>query len=108
MIARIWRGRTVVEDADEYVEYVKNTGIAGQRTTPGNRGAMILRRDEGSEVEFVVFSLWESWDAIRRFAGDAPEVAVYFPKDAQYLLELEPLVRHYELPVGELDGWEAG
>ncbi len=46
-------------------------------------------------------SLWESLAAIRRFAGDDPEVAVYFPEDERYLLELEPGVQHYE--VGEID-----
>lgn len=50
----------------------------------------------------VVISLWESMDAIRAFAGERPEKAVYFPEDERYLLELEPEVRHYEIGACEM------
>jgi heme-degrading monooxygenase HmoA len=102
MIARIWAGRTRAEHAEEYVEYVKKTGVTQQRATPGNQGSMILSRELGDEVEFMVFSLWESMDAVRAFAGESPEVAVYYPDDETFLLELEPEVRHYQVPVIEL------
>lgn len=102
MIARIWRGRTRAEQADEYVEYVNATGIRQQRGTQGNLGSLILTRTNGDEVEFVVFSLWESLDAVRAFAGERPEVAVYYPNDEKFLLEFEPEVLHYEVPVAEL------
>jgi heme-degrading monooxygenase HmoA len=102
MIARIWRGRTRAEDGDAYVEYVNETGVAQHRQTPGNRGSMILRREVGNEVEFLVFSLWESLDAVRAFAGERPEVAVYYPEDEKFLLALEPEVHHYEVAVADL------
>ena len=101
MIARIWQGRTRKEDGDEYEAYINQTGVPGQREVPGNLASMILRREKGNEAEFLVFSLWDSWDAIRAFAGDRPEVAVYFPEDEKYLLEFEPEVRHYEVAVAE-------
>jgi hypothetical protein len=44
---------------------------------------------------------WESWDAIRAFAGDDPETSDYYPEDDEYLLETEPHVTHYEVPVRE-------
>ena len=102
MIARIWRGRTRAEDADGYVEYVNRTGLAQHRRTQGNHGSMILRRKFGGEVEFLVVSLWESLDAVRAFAGERPEIAVYYPEDEKFLLELEPEVRHYEVSVADL------
>lgn len=101
MIARIWLGRTRVEDAEEYLEYVKKTGVTQQRATLGNRSSMVLTREIGDEVEFLVLSVWESLAAVRAFAGDRPEVAVYYPEDERFLLELEPEVRHYEVSVGE-------
>lgn len=106
MIARIWRGRTRVTQADEYVEYVRKTGLREHRLTPGNRGSMILTRRGSDEVEFLVISLWDSLDAVRGFAGERPEIAVYFPEDRNFLLECEPEVRHYEVPracVNEVD-----
>lgn len=101
MIVRIWHGRTQIEHADEYTEYIRRTGIEGLRQTPGNRTAMILRRDEGPETHFLVVSFWQSMEAVRAFAGERPEAAVYYPEDERYLLELEPEVLHYEVPVYE-------
>lgn len=43
MIARIWRGVVRTEDAAEYIEYVRETGIEHYRSTPGNSGAWTLR-----------------------------------------------------------------
>jgi heme-degrading monooxygenase HmoA len=40
------------------------------RADPGNRGAWMLRRDQGDRTEFLTLSLWDSVDAIRAFAGD--------------------------------------
>jgi heme-degrading monooxygenase HmoA len=103
MIARIWRGRTRIEHADEYTKYIRETGVAGQRGTPGNRGSMIWRREVGNEAEFIVVSLWQTLEAVKAFAGERQQTAVYYPEDEKYLLELEPEVLHYEVPVYEID-----
>lgn len=103
MIARIWRGRTRAEHAEEYAGYVRRTGVKELRAAAGNRGAIVLRRVAEGEAEFYVISLWESMDAIHRFAGEHHEVPVYFPEDKNYLLEMEPRVRHYDLAAFELD-----
>jgi len=97
MIARIWRGRTSDSLADEYFEYIKRTGIKGYRSTEGNRGVYALRRIENGEAEFLLITLWDSFDAIKKFSGSDLEKAVYFPEDKKYLLELEPKVRHFEV-----------
>jgi heme-degrading monooxygenase HmoA len=64
---------------------------------------MIFRRLRGDEVEFLVVSLWATLNDLRNFAGQDPEVAVYFPEDEKYLLEIEPNVRHYDVPTFEMD-----
>jgi heme-degrading monooxygenase HmoA len=97
MIARMWHGATPREKADEYVEYVQQTGIKDLRATPGNQGVYFFRRLNGDRADFLVLSLWESTEAIRRFAGDDLEKARYYPKDTEYLLELEPKVTHYDV-----------
>ena len=96
LIARIWRGAVRSEDADAYVAYIQETGIAEYRSTPGNRGGWILRRPKGELTEIVTFSLWESMDAVRAFAGDDPERAVFYPEDDRYLVERELTVEHYD------------
>ena len=97
MIARIWRGITLAEKADEYVAYLNETGLRDYAKTPGNQGVTVLRRQQGEHCEIVLISLWESMAAVRAFAGEHPERSVYYPEDEQYLLEMEPLVRHYEV-----------
>jgi heme-degrading monooxygenase HmoA len=95
MIARMWIGTVRLQDADEYADYVRDTGLDAYAGTPGNRGAWMLRRDEGDRTEFITLSLWDSEDAIRAFAGDDIEAAVYYPEDDRYLIDRGQRVRHY-------------
>jgi heme-degrading monooxygenase HmoA len=97
MIARIWRGVVRSEDADEYADYIAETGFAAYATTPGNRGSWMLRRDDADRTEFITFSLWDSVDAVKAFAGEDIETAVYYPEDERFLIEREDTVKHYEV-----------
>lgn len=97
MIARTWRGATRVEDAREYVEYLRRTGFAEYRATPGNRGVFALCHVEHGRAEFQVISLWESEEAIRRFAGDPVERAVFYPEDDRFLVDRELHVHHQQV-----------
>ena len=97
MIARIWRGAVAQADGDAYAEYMNATGMAGYKNTPGNRGAWMLRRDVDGKAEFLMFTLWESIEAVKGFAGENPEVAVFYPDDDRYLVEREETVSHYEV-----------
>ena len=98
MIARTWRGWTAAADTEAYVAYVRETGLAAYLATPGNLGAWILHRPEGERTEFITLSFWESRDAIRAFAGDDIERAVFYPDDDRFLVEREETVTHYEVP----------
>jgi heme-degrading monooxygenase HmoA len=97
MIARIWRGFTREVDKDTYFEYLKKTGLPDYASIPGNRGVWVLRRVREGKAEFTLISLWESYEAIKRFAGADYEKAVYYPEDKRFLLEMEPHVAHYEV-----------
>jgi heme-degrading monooxygenase HmoA len=99
LIARIWRGVTRAQHGDEYLDYLERTGLSEYRGTPGNLGVSVLRRVVGDRAEFVLISYWESMDAIKAFAGEDPERAVYYPEDDRYLLEKSPTVDHYQVPV---------
>jgi heme-degrading monooxygenase HmoA len=97
MIARSWRGVTAARDADAYVDYLQQTGLTEFRQTEGNRGALALRRVDSERAEFVVLSLWESEAAVRRFAGENIEQAVFYPEDERFLIERDNHVTHYEV-----------
>ncbi|MFN2572557.1 MAG: antibiotic biosynthesis monooxygenase [Gemmatimonadales bacterium] len=97
LIARIWRGVTPADRAEEYAAYLAETGARDCRATPGNRGVYVLRRVQQDRAEFTFVSLWESLNAIRRFAGDDYEKARYYPEDREFLIEREPFVEHYDV-----------
>src|SRR5437660_12041869 len=89
MIARIWRGVTSAEKAEQYLEYLRETGLKDYRTIPGNRGGQVLRRTYAGKTEVLLLSLRESDEAIRAFAGDDLGRAVYYCADSQFLLGFE-------------------
>jgi len=97
MIARIWRGRTRESDQNTYFEYLQRTGLKDTPQPPAIVVFWVLRRVYEGKAEFTLISLWDSWDAIKAFAGSEYERAVYYPEDKKFLLELEPKVTHYEV-----------
>lgn len=100
MIARLWRGAVRPERGDAYAAYLDRTGVRECRATAGNQGVWVLRRNQPDQTEFLFISLWESYDAIKRFAGAEVERAHYYPEDRDFLLYLEPTVTRYEVGVG--------
>jgi heme-degrading monooxygenase HmoA len=97
MIARMWKGAVKRADGDAYEQYVNDTGIAAYAATAGNRGAWMLRRDRGELTEFLTFSLWDSLDAVKAFAGEDYETAVFYPEDDRFLVERDLKSEHYEV-----------
>jgi heme-degrading monooxygenase HmoA len=97
MIARIWRGAVAQADGDDSAHYMEQTGVAGYVSTPGNRGAWMLGRDVDDKTEFLMFTLWDSMQAVEAFAGSKPEVAVFYPEDDRFLVERETVVSHFQV-----------
>jgi len=96
-IGRIWEGITAVSDADAYLDYLGRTGFPEYRGTPGNRGLMAFRRLDSQEAQFLLLTVWESEEAIRRFAGPEPSRARFYPEDDRFLVRRGETVRHFEL-----------
>ena len=95
-ILREWRAEIHRATCDAYMDYVRATGIAEYRRTPGNLGAVVAVRDiDATRSEVVTLSWWTSLDAIRGFAGEPPDRARYFPEDDRYLLTRPDHVQHY-------------
>lgn len=97
MIARFWHGVTSADKAETYYDYLQKTGIPHYQATEGNAGVYVMRRIEGDKAHFLLMTLWESMEAIERFAGTPVDKARYYPEDADYLLEMEETVTHYDV-----------
>jgi heme-degrading monooxygenase HmoA len=94
-IARIWRGRTTRERADEYEAYNFAAGIK-----PLMKKAIAVqtfREDRERETEFMTISYWESRDAMTAFTGGEPTAIHHLDRDAEFLIELPKSVQILEL-----------
>lgn len=99
MIARIWHGWTVPENADIYERLLKETIFPGivAKDVRGYRGIQLLRRPLDGEVEFVTIMWFDSWNAVQEFAGEEYEHA-YVPSEAREVLaRFDDRSQHYEI-----------
>jgi len=90
-IARIWRGRTTRDIADEYEKYNYEVGI--KPLIQKALGVQTFREDRETETEFVTVSYWESVEAISRFTGGDPTRIHHLDRDAEFLIELPDRVQ---------------
>lgn len=97
MIARIWRGPVPKAKKEAYIAYLTETGLAHYAAMPGNREVRLLCREQGKEVEFLTFTLWDSAEAIKAFAGEEYSRARYYPRDGEFLTRFDPEVEHFEV-----------
>ena len=73
------------ENAKKYEELLRGEVLPGIHRVEGYRGAWLLRREIPEGAEFVTLTIFDSMDAVRRFAGDDVESAVV-PEEARRLL----------------------
>ena len=97
MIARVWHGYTKPQHADAYESMLKPELLPGVSRVKGYKGSYLLRRNTGSEVEFITIMLWESIDAIRAVAGADYETAVIPEQRRKYLSRYDAKSAHYEI-----------
>jgi antibiotic biosynthesis monooxygenase (ABM) superfamily enzyme len=99
MIGRIWHGWTKPENADNYERLLKEEifpGIAAKKVA-GYRGIKLFRRSLENEIEFITIMWFDSWDAVKHFAGEDFEKA-YVPPIAREILErFDERSQHYEI-----------
>ena len=99
MVARIWHGRTPASKADEYQAYLYESGVKRIAAIPGNRGVQMMVSRAAGQAEFMVVSFRDSREAIKGYAGEDYTRVHDLPRDREFLIEPETLVRHFDLPV---------
>jgi heme-degrading monooxygenase HmoA len=96
MIARMWRGWTLAEQADRYDRHYRSEVLGTLRRVPGFRGARLLRRTVGRETEFVSLTFFDDLEAVRGFAGPDYEAAVVAGEAREVLVRYDERVSHYQ------------
>ena len=84
-------------DADAYEKLLKEEVFPKLKAISGYVDGYILRNSGKDETEFVTVNLFESLEAVKRFAGPDFEVPVFEPEARRLLSKVEPVARHYDV-----------
>jgi len=98
MIARLWRGWTTPDNADEYERRLRGTVLPdiAARNIPGYQGAHVLRRSLDDEVEFVTIMWFDALDNVKAFVPGDHEAA-HVPAIAREVLQrFDQRSAHYD------------
>ena len=99
MIARLWRGWTSRENADAYERFLREQMFPSMQSVPGFRGVELLRRDAGDEIAFMTISRFDSYNAVRAFAGENFEQAVIEPEARTLLSRADERSEHFDVAI---------
>ena len=76
---------------------MKKRAAPDYRSVAGLEKLFFTRRNEGEVSHFLLITVWDSIDSVKKFAGENPEVAKYYPEDDEYLLEKEKYSQNYQI-----------
>lgn len=96
MNTRVWHGRTALENADWYLNFLLTKGTADYKKVKGNLSVRVWKKLEKDCAHFYTVTEWDTIESIKEFAGEDYDKAVYYPEDEPILLEFEEKVIHYE------------
>jgi antibiotic biosynthesis monooxygenase (ABM) superfamily enzyme len=100
VIARLWHGWTSHDNAEAYERFLREQMFPSMERVPGCLGAELLRRDAGDEVAFVTITRFDSYGAVRAFAGENYEQAVIEPEARALLSRHDERSEHFEVAIG--------
>lgn len=96
-IMRLWHGEVSLEKADAYEKFMIERAAPDYGSVEGLKKLYFQRRDEDSKAHFLLVTIWTSMDAIKKFAGENPELAKYYPEDDDFLLSKEKHSTMYDI-----------
>jgi hypothetical protein len=98
-IARIWRGRTRRDIADDYELYIRAEGIPPLRTTA--LGVQLFREDRDRESWFTTISYWADLEAMSAFTKGEPMQVHHLDRDHEFLIELPERVEIHRILIDD-------
>ena len=96
-IMRLWHGEVAIDQADEYEQFMIDRAAPDYASVDGLLKLYFQRRDEDEIAHFLLVTIWDSLESIKKFAGARPELARYYPQDDDFLLEKEKHASMYEI-----------
>lgn len=96
-IMRLWHGEVPREKGDYYEQFMLDRAVPDYSSIPGLEKLYFQRRNEDVVAHFLLVTIWDSLDSIKKFAGENPDIAKYYPEDEDFLINKEKHVRMYEV-----------
>jgi len=96
-IMRLWHGEVAIRKADEYERFMIERAAPDYGSVDGLIKLYFQRRNEDTIAHFLLVTIWESLEAVTKFAGANPELAKYYPEDDDFLLEKEKHTTMYDV-----------
>lgn len=106
-VVRLWKCKVLASRSAEAKVHEAEIGIPGYRCNPGNCGIYVIGRELGEFYEIGMVSMWRSLDAIKAFAGEPIDRAVYSDYESgglNYLIDPPEKVEHFIIHAGEVFG----
>ncbi len=96
-IMRLWHGEVPLEKADKYEQFMVEKAAPDYGSGDGLLKLYFQRRNEETTAHFLLVTIWNSMEAIKKFAGEQPELAKYYTEDDDFLLEKEKHTTMYDV-----------
>lgn len=93
-VMRLWHGRVPIEKAGDDERFMVERAAPDYGSVDGLLKLYFQRKNETTIAHFLLITIWDSLDSIKRFAGNEPELAKYYPEDDDFLLEKEKIRPH--------------
>ena len=96
-IMRLWHGEVSIEKADDYEKFMIEKAAPDYSSIDGLLNLYFQRKDESTKAHFLLVTIWDSLESIKKFAGEEPEIAKYYLEDDDFLLEKEKYTSIYNI-----------
>lgn len=98
MIARIWSGKTTLENYQAYSEFLIDVAVPDYKKINGCIELTFLKAITIDGLgHFKLISIWDGIESIKEFAGSDFHKAKFYNEDEFFLIEKDEVVEHFEV-----------
>ena len=77
-IMRVWHGTVAIEKAEEYEKFMISRAAPDYGSVDGLLKLYFQRRNENTIAHFLLVTIWDSMESVKKFAGIANFTGWFF------------------------------
>jgi len=97
MVERHWKGTSKIEEADNYIKHLLSETFPQLGKIDGFKKASILKKVTNNGIDFLIITVCESIEAVKKFAGENIDVAVVPQVVKNKMIVYDEFVTHYDI-----------